>query len=353
LYYSNVEKDNVIRNIIVIIFIGLCFFVLKQLSAILLPLALAILAVLVSQPLVFYLLKHKIPKGLVIPLIVLSTLFIIVAVVSLIVGTARDMLAESDAIFAMLTDKIITFLDSFQITERTGIDIDFISDLITSSLNTSNLSKLASSVALFLSSFGSSFFMFALYFTLLLAGSTGYAKFMKYVGGEFMLEQYETIRKSISSYITIKFFISLITGILAGIIISLFGVRFALFWAFITFLLNFIPQIGSLFSSVLPVLMAFIQYDSPLKPVFLLILLTTVQMIIGNLIEPKIMGNRLRLNVVTVLFGLVFWGYIWGIPGMILAVPLLVILKLVISRFESLGLISRIMGIAPNESSDV
>ena len=143
---------------------------------------------------------------------------------------------------------------------------------------------------------------------------------------------------------TIKVIVSSSTGIIAGLVCMAFGVKFAVFFGFLTFLLNFIPSIGSIIATIPPVLMAMIQFDTFQRPILILIILGLVQMTIGNFIEPKIMGDRLRLNTVTVIFGLVFWGIIWGIPGMLLSVPLLVILKLILEYSDTLSVVARIMG---------
>jgi AI-2 transport protein TqsA len=89
--------------------------------------------------------------------------------------------------------------------------------------------------------------------------------------------------------------------------------------------------------------MAIIQYDTFSVPITLAVILLILQLTMGNFIEPKLLGNRLRLNTVTVIFGLVFWGYMWGIPGMILSVPLMVVLKLTLEYIPSTRVLARLM----------
>jgi predicted PurR-regulated permease PerM len=124
----------------------------------------------------------------------------------------------------------------------------------------------------------------------------------------------------------------------------IFGIKFAVFWAFLAFIFSYVPNIGSTLSTILPILMAVIQLDSIESLLIFAILLVAMHFVMGNVVEPIIMGNRLRLNTLTVLFGLVFWGYIWGIPGMILSVPLLVIMKIILERYPEVSIIGRVMG---------
>ena len=104
------------------------------------------------------------------------------------------------------------------------------------------------------------------------------------------------------------------------------------------FILNFIPNIGSVIAVVLPTLMALVQYESFGYAILVMIVIAVIQNIIGNILEPKIFGDRLGLNPIVILISLLVWGYIWGIVGMILSVPLTAIIKLVISNSNSKNL---------------
>jgi predicted PurR-regulated permease PerM len=90
--------------------------------------------------------------------------------------------------------------------------------------------------------------------------------------------------------------------------------------------------------------MALIQLDDFNLVLIMLGLLIISNFVIGSIIEPKVMGDKLRLNTITVIFGLLFWGFIWGIPGMFLSVPLLVMMKVILENFKGLEPIGRIMG---------
>ena len=143
------------------------------------------------------------------------------------------------------------------------------------------------------------------------------------------------INKSISKYISLKTIVSLITGTLSYVVLVFIGVDFAAFWAVLIFALNFIPTIGSLVATLFPAFMALLQFGEVGPFLWVLILIGVIQVIVGNFLEPKIMGDSLNISSLVVLFSLAFWGLIWGIEGMILCVPLTVILIIVLARFPN------------------
>jgi len=340
-------QDNTVKNIMIILLAVVIFYLLSELSTILLPLVLALLGAIVMQPFVNFLISKKIPKLLILPTVSIISLAILFVIFLIISDTVSSILDQQDYLLSRLLLKIDGLLVWLDDIFKLNLDTTLFVSEIYKRLGDAWLSSFVGDLASGLGSFFTSFLFFALYYIMLLAGMTGYNEYMNYVGGdraEQFLEEYSKIQHSIFSYILIKTLISIATGLLVFGICASFGLKFAVFWGFIAFLLNFIPNIGSILGTILPILMAIIQLDS-LQAIFLLsILLISIQFIMGNLIEPIIMGNRLRLNTLTVLFGLVFWGYIWGIPGMLLSVPLMVILKIILERIPAFSFIGRIMG---------
>lgn len=154
------------------------------------------------------------------------------------------------------------------------------------------------------------------------------------------------ISDDVRKYVTIKLAASLATGLLSYIFLMVVGVDFAAFWALLIFLLNFIPTIGSIIATIFPSLITLVQFDS-LGPFFLVAGgLTSIQMLIGNILEPRFTGNSLNLSPTIILLNLSLWGVIWGIPGMFLCVPFLVITMIVFSHLP------QTRGIAVMLSSD-
>ena len=142
------------------------------------------------------------------------------------------------------------------------------------------------------------------------------------------------IDTQIRRYLMTKFATSAVTGITVGVILWLFGLDLALVFGVMAFLLNFIPSIGSIISTLLPIPMAVVQFDSFWMIAGVILLPAAVQLTVGNIIEPKIMGEGLDLHPVTIILSLVGWGLLWGAVGMLLAVPMTAVLRLVLGRFE-------------------
>lgn len=143
------------------------------------------------------------------------------------------------------------------------------------------------------------------------------------------------IDNSLSDYVSLKTLVSLVTGVASFIVLWAIGVDFAFFWAFLIFLLNYIPTIGSLIGTVFPALIALLQFDSFQPALLVLVCVGAVQVLVGNVLEPKLMGNSLNVSPLVVILSLAFWGSIWGVVGMILSVPITVMMVIVFSQFKS------------------
>ena len=143
------------------------------------------------------------------------------------------------------------------------------------------------------------------------------------------------IEKAITNYLGIKSLIALITSTISYSILTLAGLNAPFFWALLIFMFSFIPFFGVLISSFLPALFAIIQFAGYSESLIILFSLGSVQFIAGNIIEPKIMGNTMNVSPLVVILSLGFWGFIWGLPGMFLSVPITVIMVIVFSKFTS------------------
>ena len=143
------------------------------------------------------------------------------------------------------------------------------------------------------------------------------------------------INTSVSNYIRLKTYVSLLTGGVGYVFLAIMGVDAPFFWALLIFLLNYIPTVGSLVATIFPAFFSLVQFGE--LPPFLTILigLGLVQWLIGNVLEPKIMGRSLNLSPLVTILALVVWGQIWGIIGMLLSVPITVVMVIIFSQIES------------------
>ncbi len=203
-----------------------------------------------------------------------------------------------------------------------------------------DLSKFMTDVALSLTSVASSTGLILIYLIFLFLEQKSFSNKLKALAKapdqeQNILRLIRKIQSDIRLYIGIKTFTSALTGILSYLIMSAVDLQFASFWALLIFLLNYIPSVGSILATIFPSLLALMQFD--LSGRFFVIAggVTILQFIIGNLLEPRLMGNSLNLSPLVILFSLTFWGAMWGIPGAFLCVPIMVILMIVLSHFPS------------------
>ena len=143
------------------------------------------------------------------------------------------------------------------------------------------------------------------------------------------------INWQVQRYIAAKALLSTATGVLVGGWLALLGVDLAMVFGLFAFLLNFIPSIGSIIATLLPLPVVMLSPEiTPLVAVLAILIPGVIQVTIGNGIEPKVMGDALDLHPVAILLALIFWGMLWGIPGMLLATPITAVMKILLSRLE-------------------
>lgn len=152
---------------------------------------------------------------------------------------------------------------------------------------------------------------------------------------ERILHEAGRINAAIVKYLKAKVLASLLLAVPVWLILFGFDVRFAMFWGVLTFLANFIPYIGSIVAYLLPTLFAFLQFNGGTSPIAVALLLLAIHGLTAWFIEPMMLGKAIGLNPLVVLSALAFWGSLWGLPGMILAVPLTAVAKLVLENIDS------------------
>lgn len=143
----------------------------------------------------------------------------------------------------------------------------------------------------------------------------------------------DRIHRSIRTYIGIKTFTSVLTGVASWVVMAAVGVDYAVFWAFLLFLLNFIPAIGAMVATLFPSLFCLLQFEGYTEFLIIFFGIGTLQVIIGSLIEPRMMGNTLNISSMVVILGLAVWGTIWGITGMLLSAPIMVAIIIILAEF--------------------
>ncbi len=144
-----------------------------------------------------------------------------------------------------------------------------------------------------------------------------------------------SVEKNISFYLIVKIAVSILAAIAVWFVLSVLNTELASMFALLTFLLNFIPNIGPSIATILPLPVLFLQYGFDWHLWFALILVSAVHFIIGNVLETKWLGKSMDLNPLVVIGSLIFWALVWGVMGALLAVPLTVILKMILEKSET------------------
>ncbi|MFC2133723.1 AI-2E family transporter [Bacteroidota bacterium] len=341
----------------VFIFLILVFYLLHILSSLLIPLAFAFLLAALFQPVIIYLKERKIPGWIIYPTTILISLGVIFVLIGIISHSISEFAQQQDYFSQRLELKLDPLLIWIKEISQDYFDLKINADLIVRKILESEI--LSSGVSSFINmvgNFASSFLIFAFYYIVFLTTMSEYKKFLKFVSGKKknakLIKSYESIQTSIYTYVRVKILVSFLTAFLVYIILVIFGVKFAFLWGLLTFLLNFIPIVGSLIAVILPTLMALIQFDAISSVLILFLLLEGSQIAVGNIVEPMIMGSSLQLNTITTMFGLVFWGYIWGTSGMLLSMPLVVIFKIIIEQNEDFAAVGRMLGTPSAEAEE-
>lgn len=158
-----------------------------------------------------------------------------------------------------------------------------------------------------------------------------------------LLELFGEINHGISSYLRAKTLSSLVTALPVVVVLWAFGVSFPGMWGVLAFVGNFVPYVGSLVALVLPVVLAFLELEPFSRPIAVLILLLLSQFVINNFVEPRLTARAVDLSPLVVLIALAFWGLCWGVVGMVLAVPLTVVLKIIWENIPAMRPVARLM----------
>ncbi|MFP4081172.1 MAG: AI-2E family transporter [Candidatus Aminicenantes bacterium] len=339
---DSMQGTKVTTASMVIIVIFITGLVLKLAKPVLFPFFLAIFLSFVLSPALDFLTRWKIPKAISIIFILIITFLLIYLLGMLFYSSGKGFASD----FPKYGQKISSILASFQ--ERlklSGMERDPFDWVGQFDMNKIG-GFLLSSIGPFFS-FMSNLFLIFIFLVFILAGRGKTKDKIKTSFGESrsskIISVIQNIDSQIQRYLAIKTVVSFFTGMIATVVLMVLGVDFAIVFGFLTFLLNYIPNIGSIIATALPLTIAVFQFDTLWPAFWILLILGITQMTMGNFVEPRLMGQGLGLSPLVVLFSLFFWGWLWGLPGMILAVPIAAIIKIVCSNIPSLQFVSVLM----------
>lgn len=343
LYHS--MKDLKTTNILLlIIVIALSFYLLKILSFIFIPLVLSMFISLLFLPLMRWLNKRYVPKVLSIFIVVLIVTAVLKLGAELIQISSNEIIAAEGVFFEKAESKIIDLIVTFE--GFLGIERLKGENILIHYFQENGFIKKFGTTLDFITSTLSMTLMTAFFVILLLSESINFQNILNntlFKVRHSSVKTFIKIEKDIIKFVKVKFIISLFTGIGFSLACLFFDVSFPIFWGLFAFIINFVQMIGSIISVVLLALFAFIELDPTGTLLFFVLTITAVQILMGGVLEPVLMGRTFSLNVITVLVMLMFWGYIWGIPGLIMSIPITVFIKIVLDQFPKTKIIADLM----------
>jgi len=336
------ENNKVLLAASGLIIVFLAGLILHLAKTVFFPFFLAIFFYFVLSPALEFLVRVKIPRGIAVFLIIVVTFFVIYLLSMIFYSSGKGLVAS----FPAYGQKLNAFF--YAVSEQLrSANVSWDPLTWTKSLD---VNKLASLLLSSLDRFFSFFSTFVLVLVFLIFMLAGRGKLKLKIEKSFSPQRaarinqvLENIDREIQKYLVIKTATSFMSGVVTTVVLLIFGVDFAVVFGFLTFLLNYIPSLGSIVALVLIGLIAAFQFSSPWPTLWILLVLVILDLLISNLIEPKLMGYGLGLSPLAVLFALFFWGWLWGIPGMFLAVPLMAVIKISCANIPSLRFVAEIM----------
>jgi AI-2 transport protein TqsA len=333
----------ILLAILVIFVLGV---VLHELSSVLLPFVIALLLAFIFKPVVLWLQRRRVPMVLSL-LLVVALVGIILALISLMIYSSAGAFVENLPKYQERLAGLNTRLAALIAWGAEKVGADPASIDIASIVQWSTVTTVATTTLSTLLSMLSNGFLILLFLLFILGGAGELAIKVRHAFADStadrIAEVIGNIDVQVRQYLVTKTILSAVMGTFTAIVLAIFGVDFAILWGLLAFLLNFIPNVGSLMATIFPVLIAMLQFDSFATPLILLAVLVVGHNVIGNVIEPKMMEFSLNLSSVLILVMLIFWGWLWGIWGMILAIPITSTIKIICENVGPLKPIAVLM----------
>ncbi|MGK0405319.1 MAG: AI-2 transport protein TqsA [Oleispira sp.] len=303
---------------------------LKAATQLIVPFLLAVFIAVLCTPMMIWLKEKRVPAILSV-LLVAVLFFLITATLGTVVGSSLSAfyqdLPEYEQKLQQQGEGIIATLSGFGIV----VDEAVLSNYIDPGAVMKMVAKVFSGLGSVLTN--TFLILFSVIF-ILLEASDFPEKLKRALGSKTQaLDYYQSFSDSVQRYLLIKTLVSMGTGIIVGITLAWIGVDYAILWAVIAFLLNFIPNIGSIIAAVPPMLIALIQLG-PVSSMLVMCLYLVTNVLFGNVIEPRFMGRSLGLSTLVVFVSLVFWGWIFGPVGMLLSIPLTMVVKIALENSQ-------------------
>ncbi|QXP79386.1 MULTISPECIES: AI-2E family transporter [Winogradskyella] len=340
------EERRTTNILLLIITVPLVFYLLKILSFIFIPLFFSMFIALLFLPLMRWLGRRNVPRVVSIIIVLLLVALGLKLGIELVQLSSKQILANN-AEFLMKAEVKMADLKIY-LLENFGIVVEQEHGILGQLFQKENLGSTLG----FLNSFLTSLLMTVFFVVLWLAESINVHKLLNSTllkRKHTSVKTFMKIEKDLIKFIKVKVLVSALTGIFTGLMCVFFDVSFPIFWGLFAFAINFVQMVGSFISVIMLSIFAFVELDPTSVLFFFILSISFVQVTFGAVLEPIFMGKSFSINIIAVLVMLMFWGFLWGIPGLIMAIPITVFIKIILEQFEGTKVIATLL--SGNENS--
>jgi AI-2 transport protein TqsA len=338
------DKTKTTNILLLILVVPVVFYVLKLLSFIFIPLVLSMFIALLFLPLMRWFRKSGMPKTISILFIVLIIFGILILGSEIIQLASKEFISADPELFSNIEQKLVNLV--VKIENFFGIYRIEGDNIIVHYAQKYNLnSDIGNTINLITDTL--SMTLMTVFFSILWLSES--INFQKLLNSTIFKQKHTSIKvfirieKELIKFIIVKVIISLITGLGFFFACLLFDVSFPVFWGLFAFAINFLQMIGSFISVAVLSLFAMVELNVSGNLLVFMLVISGIQAIMGGVVEPVFMGKSFSINVITILVMLMFWGFLWGVPGLILSIPITVFIKIILEQYQSTKIIADIM----------
>ncbi|WP_438862695.1 AI-2E family transporter [Neptunicella sp.] len=341
-----------VRILLILASIVIILAGIKTASAVLVPFLLSIFIAISCYPIVEFAAKYRVPRWLAIILVIVLIVIMGMFLAGLVGQSMNDFSARLPQYQAQLGEKMVWLTNQLQV-----LDIRIDKKQLLSHFDPGMAMGLASNLLSGLGGVMANFMLILLTVVFMLFEADSFPRKVHIAmdDPDMKIQHIDRFLVSVKNYLAIKTGVSLATGILAGLLLYVLGVDHYMLWAVSAFLLNYIPNIGSIIAALPAVLLALVQLG-PSTAGLVALGYFMINMVMGNVIEPRFMGRGLGLSTLVVFLSLIFWGWLLGAVGMLLSVPLTMIVKIALESNEDSSWLATLLGsenIEPNEKTNI
>ena len=311
----------------------------KSASEIVVPFLLSFFIAIILSPAYDFFNKKGLPNALSLTIVISSFIVFLILVAKLIGSSVQEFSSNIDFYNQQLSDIFSKFTDFLT---KIGIELHY--EDIANIINTKQIMNFSTTLIKSIGSIFTDGFVILLTVVFMMLESKYFIYKLEYASsGNSAIKHIEEIFNRIKEYMVLKALISLLTGFIVWVALTIIGTDYAFLWAVLAFILNFIPNIGSIIAAVPAVLLTLVQLGT-ISALVVSGIYVAINVIIGSVIEPKVMGKGLGLSTLVVFLSLLFWGWLFGMVGMLLSIPLTIMAKIIFNANENTRCIAVFLG---------